>query len=370
MLFWSALPSRPPFFFQSFQNPLTGGGGWAILILYKYHIRIIAQRGGGLPLKKIISTFLAALLCLSLSAPAAMAYYGPFDGRTAVSSNLWTGMALGLNNFRRTRDYYPGAFPDVPSGAWYEEGVRTLYERGLAAGGQRFDPKGQVTLGEVVSMAVLIHRTYNGWSMPEGMSGLQYALNTGIVTADQYDDYTAPATRRSFAAIMANALPTEALRGINIVMDGAIPDVPMTDPGAKGIYRLYRAGVLVGGDVWGTFYPNGLITRGAAAVITARMVDPTLRRGTTLTDQGSYRVYLDRTSMLLVPGQVDRLTAVVYPVNNMMEQRVTWSSSEPRTAVVDQYGTVTAIQPGTAIIIASTPSGTMATCSLRVVDWR
>lgn len=319
-------------------------------------------------MKKIISSFLAALLCLSLAAPAAMAY-GPWDGRTAVSSNLWTGMALGMNNFRRVRDYYPGIYSDVPAGAWYESGVRTLYERGLAEGGKRFSPQSRITLGEVVSLAVLIHRTYNGWSMPEGMSGLQYALNTAIVTADQYDDYTAPATRRSFAAIMAKALPTEALRGINIVMDGAIPDVPMTDPGAQGIYRLYRAGVLVGGDVWGTFYPNDLITRDTASVIVSRMVEPTLRQGTTLMKETSYQVYLDRTSMLLSPGQTDRLSAVVYPVNNLMEQRVTWTSSEPRTAVVDQYGTVTAIQPGTALIIASTPSGTMATCSVRVVAW-
>ena len=106
-------------------------------------------------MKKIIATSLAALLCLSLSAPAAMAY-GPWDGRTAVSSNLWTGMALGLNNFRQIRDYYPGVFPDVPAGAWYEEGVRTLYERGLTEGGRRFGPRSQVTLGEVVSLAVLL----------------------------------------------------------------------------------------------------------------------------------------------------------------------------------------------------------------------
>lgn len=319
-------------------------------------------------MKKIISSFLAALLCLSLAAPAAMAY-GPWDGRTAVSSNLWTGMALGLNNFRRTRDYYAGVFSDVPAGAWYESGVRTLYERGLAEGGGKFAPQGRVTLGEAVSMAVLLHRTYNGWSMPEGMSGLQYALNTGIVTADQYDDYTAPATRRSFAAIMAKALPSEALRGINIVMDGAIPDVPMSDPGAQGIYRLYRAGVLVGGDDWGTFRPNSLITRDTAAVIVSRMVDPTLRRGTALMNDESFRVYLDRNTMLLSPGQSDRITAVVYPVNNVNAQSVTWTSSETRTAVVDQYGVVTAIHPGTAVIIASTPSGTMATCSVRVVDW-
>ena len=173
-------------------------------------------------------------------------------------------------------------FQDVPSGVWYESGVQTLYERGLTEGGRRFGPQSRVTLGETVSLAVSLHRIYNGWAMPEGMSGLQYALNTGIVTADQYDDYAAPATRRSFAAIMAKALPSEALRGINIVMDGTIPDVPMSDPGAQGIYRLYRAGVLVGGDDWGTFYPNSLITRDTAAVAPAPMVVPALRPGTTL----------------------------------------------------------------------------------------
>lgn len=320
-------------------------------------------------MKKIVSSFLAALLCMSLAAPAAMAYAGPFDGRTAVSSNMWTGMALGMNNFRRIRDYYPGTYSDVPAGAWYEEGVRTLYERGLVEGGGRFDPQSRVSLGEVVSLAVYLHRTYNGWAMPEGMSGLQYALNTGIVTDDQYDDYTAPATRRSFAAIMAKALPSEALRGMNIVMDGAIPDVPMTDPGAHGVYSLYRAGVLEGGDLQGTFRPNSPVTRAAAAVITSRMVEPALRQGTTLMNVRSYQVYLDRTGMVLSPGQTDRLTAVVYPINNLQEQQVTWTSSEPRTATVDWNGVVTAIQPGTALIIATTPSGTMATCSVRVMDW-
>ena len=320
-------------------------------------------------MKKIVSTFLAALLCLSLAVPAALAY-GPVDGRTAVSSNLWTSMALGLNNFRRTRDYYPGVFQDVPSGVWYESGVRTLYERGLTEGGRRLGPQSRVTLGETVSLAVSLHRIYNGWAIPEGMSGLQYALNTGIVTADQYDDYTAPATRRSFAAIMAKALPSEALRGINIVMDGAIPDVPMSDPGAQGIYLLYRAGVLVGGDLLGTFHPDSLVTRASASVITARMVDPGLRQGTTLLREESFRVSLDRTSLLLAPGQSSQLSATVYPANNVAEQAVTWASSETRTAVVDQNGVVTAIQQGTALIIASTPSGTMATCSVRVADWR
>ena len=126
----------------------------------------------------------------------------------------------------------------------------------------------------------------------------------------------------------------------------------------------------MGWDLLGTFHPDSLVTRASASVITARMVEPELRQGTTLLREESFRVSLDRTSLLLAPGQSSQLSATVYPANNVAEQAVTWASSETRTAVVDQNGVVTAIQQGTALIIASTPSGTMATCSVRVADWR
>jgi len=51
----------------------------------------------------------------------------------------------------------------------------------------------------------------------------------------------------------------------------------MTDPGANGIYTIYRTGVLLGGDVKGTFSPDSLITRAAAAVAAAWIADPSLR---------------------------------------------------------------------------------------------
>lgn len=317
---------------------------------------------------------LGLALCLSLSTPAVRAM-GLWDGHASPMlgpggtylSISWSTVNRAFNNFHKTREYAAGTFSDVPAGAWYEEGVRTLYELGLTEEGGRFFPQRGLTLGEVVSQAVLLHRTYNGWSMPEGMSGLQYALNTGIVTAGQYDDYTAPATRRSFAAIMANALPQEALEGVNIIMDGAIPDVPMSDPGAQGVYRLYRAGVLVGGDARGTFRPDAPITRAAAAVIAARMVSPALRQGVTLMKDESHSVSLSRASLSLSPGESVRLTADVFPVN-AGDRSVTWTSSEPRTAAVDQDGLVTAVQPGSAYIIAATPAGASATCSVRVMD--
>ena len=325
-------------------------------------------------MKKIVSLLLGLALCLSLSTPAARAM-GIWDGHTSPMlgpggtyiSKSWSTVNRAFQNFQKTRDYAAGTFSDVPAGSWYEEGIRTLYERGLTEGSGRFSPQRGISLGDVVSMAVLLHRTYNGWSMPAGMSGLQYALNTGIITAGQYDDFTVPATRRSFAAIMANALPGEALEGVNIIMDGTIPDVPMSDPGAAGIYRLYRAGVLVGGDAQGTFRPDSPITRGTAAMISARMVNPALRQGITLMKDESHSVSLSRASLSLSPGESAQLTADVFPIN-AGDRTVTWASSETRTAVVDQDGLVTAIQPGSAYIIVSTPAGATATCSVRVMD--
>lgn len=318
-------------------------------------------------MKKMLS-LLALALCLCLTTPIALAA-GPVDGRVSISSPMRPSLALGMHNFAKIREYNPGTFSDVPAGAWYEQGVRTLYETGLLEGGPRFSPQGGITLGEAASLAVLIHRTYHGWDMPEGMTAVQYALNTGIVTAGQYEDYTAPASRRSFAAIMANALPPEAMGGVNIVMDGAIPDVPMSDPGADGIYRLYRAGALVGSDSQGTFHPNDLITRGAGAVIAARLVDRSLRQGNTLLKEESHSVSLNQNFLRLVPGRTEQLTATVFPINTN-DRTVTWASSEPRTATVDQEGTVTAIQPGTAVIIASIEPGVTATCTVKVPEMR
>ena len=81
-------------------------------------------------------------------------------------------------------------------------------------------------------------------------------------------------TRQEFAAIVANALPSEALPAINSVPFGSIPDVYRSD---AAIYKLYRAGILAGNDAAGTFRPNSPITRAEVATILVRMADPNAR---------------------------------------------------------------------------------------------
>lgn len=322
-------------------------------------------------MKNVLPALLALALSLCLTTPTALAmglwngHMTPAAGPDYVTRS-WSSEDMGFNNFKKIRDYTSGACPGVPAGAWYEENLGALYELGLTEDTGPFDPNGGLTLGEVVSLAVRVHRTFNGWSAAE-LTDLQYALNTGIVTEKQYSNYNAAATRRSFAAIMAKALPGEGLRGINAVMDGAIPDVPMSDPGAPGIYALYRAGVLLGADVQGTFYPDSRITRAAAAVALSRMVKPSLRQGISLLAPESYRVTLSQTSLSMSPGMVRTLTASVFPTNTV-DGSVVWVSSEPRTAAVDQDGTVTAIQPGTAVISATSAAGAVGTCAVRVTE--
>lgn len=329
---------------------------------------------GGLPLKKLFTTLLALTLSLCLTTPAVLADEAMWDGHTNAMrgpggtyvDGFWSNVDWGLSNFKRVRDYVPGVYADVPAGAWYEENLRIVYEMGLTEDAAAFLPGGGLTLAEVVSLAVRVHRTYNGWSA-SALSDLEYALNTGIVTIDQYGDYSAPATRRSFAAIMAKALPGEALRGVNAVVDGAIPDVPMSDPGAAGIYALYRSGVLLGVDARGTFRPDSPITRTAAAVALSRMTSPSLRQSISLLAMESYQVTLEPSGVVMLPGTVRTLNAIISPAN-AADKRVVWVSSDPLTAAVDQTGTVTAIQPGTTVISAISIDGAVGTCAVQVSE--
>lgn len=312
-------------------------------------------------MKKIVTTLTALALCFALTTPMALAL-NPWTGPVTLD---WTNRTQGLNNFRKVRTYTPGTYADVPAGAWYEEHIKTLYELGLIAEGKKFRLDGAMTLSQVVSLAVRIHSTYQNWVVAADQSDLQYALAVGIVSPGQYDNYDDLATRRSFAAIMRNALPSEALVGINTVMDNILPDVRIGEPGAQAIYELYRAGVFLGGDSKGTFCPNELITRGAAAVAAARMVSPSLRQGTSLSAGDAAGILLSQTSMNLGIGESGHLSVTVLP-ETARNKNIVWTSSKPWVASVDTAGTVTGVAEGTAVITASTFNGVTATCTVGV----
>ena len=185
-------------------------------------------------------------------------------------------------HFSLRNEYINGQFSDVSPDAWYVGSVKSAYAFGLMKGNSAttFAPNGYVTIAEAVTMAARIHSIYttggesfyldpNKWYQ----AYFEYAYENDIITAEYfYGNVNARATRAQCAEIFANALPDEALSERNHIEDGFIPDVKPDHKYAASIYKLYRAGVLTGGNNF-SFDPASSISRAEAAAIVSRMAD-------------------------------------------------------------------------------------------------
>ncbi|MDN3041026.1 Ig-like domain-containing protein [Enterococcus faecium] len=77
-------------------------------------------------------------------------------------------------------------------------------------------------------------------------------------------------------------------------------------------------------------------------------------------------VALNKTTLSLVVGANETLTATVLPVN-ATNKNVTWSSSDSTIATVDTKGKVVAVKAGTTKITVKTVDGNKsAECALTV----
>ena len=223
--------------------------------------------------KRILSLVLTGALCLSTAAPA---------------------LAAGLDNFSKVNTYTAGQFSDVPAGSWFAPNVQAAYELDLMTGSSEttFNPNGNLTVAEALVLACRLHSTYVGdgetfaadggtWYQPY----VDYAVASGIIAANAYTDYTATATRAQFAAILAAALPDEALPAINSVTK--LPDLDANATYAAAVLKLYNAGILTGSDAAGSFKPTSTIQRSEVATIVTRMADKSLRKTFTLSEAAS-----------------------------------------------------------------------------------
>ena len=196
-------------------------------------------------------------------------------------------------HFEKTVSYTQDQFSDVPANQWYTDSVASAFELGLmnGKGNKSFDPFGDVTIAEAITMAARIHSIYTtggeNFNQSEGsvwyQTYLDYAFKNSIISRAYYNcDATQKANRSQFAEIFAASLPAEALAAMNEVNDGVIPDVDMSSDYANAVYRLYRAGILTGNDANGTFAPQTYITRAESAAIVSRMAESSNRKSITL----------------------------------------------------------------------------------------
>ena len=214
--------------------------------------------------------------------------------------------ASGLQNFRPIQEY-TGQFRDVSARAWYAESVAQAYSYGLIQGrnATAFDPGGNLTVAECVTLAARLHSTYlnDGMVFKQGNPWYRvyadYALENGVLKKEQ-SNYTKKITRAAFAEILSNALPDAQLPEINDVPEGSIPDVTKKLAQHDAVYKLYRAGILTGSDQFGTFLPSSQIKRSEAAAILIRMAVPEQRKSLALSTEVT--VYSASGAMDIIPA--------------------------------------------------------------------
>ena len=78
-------------------------------------------------------------------------------------------------------------------------------------------------------------------------------------------------------------------------------------------------------------------------------------------------VFIDRTSLTMVPNTSYTFETDVDPFD-ASDKTLTWSSSAPSVAKVDQDGTVTSLSDGAAVISAVAVGGASASCTVKVVS--
>lgn len=188
-----------------------------------------------------------------------------------------------LSTIGRTIDQHR-PFHDIPAGAWYEQEVYAAYEAGLmqGTGGGAFSPARTLTTAEGIALAARIHRIHTAGKddlnvgTPWYQTYVDYALKNGILSRrPAASECEAVLTRGGFAQLLARSLPESELKAVNAVE--RIPDVAPDHPQAGAIYRLFRAGVMVGTDAAGTFRPQNALTRSEAAALVLRMAQPERR---------------------------------------------------------------------------------------------
>ena len=199
--------------------------------------------------------------------------------------------AAGASEFSKVQSYKSGMFTDVAEDAWYASSVSNAYELGFMKGTAEnaFSPEGNMTAAEAVTIAARVHDAYFAKHTSFSQDGahwyddyVSYATENGILEPALFDDYDRPATRSEMALLFSGAVPASYLTAQNAVEE--IPDVPETNRYYNQLLTLYKAGILMGNDEFGTFLPNNNISRAEAAAIIGRIALPATRLQKTLTD--------------------------------------------------------------------------------------
>ena len=178
--------------------------------------------------------------------------------------------------FARSRSYAEN-FSDVANTHWFYSYVKNAYEIGLASGTSNttFSPDSSFTVAQALTAAANIHSIYHAKTVRAAAAGekwydpyVEYCIENGIITKDQFANYDANITRGDMAIVFAGILPASEYAAVR---SGNIPDVTADMACASAVRKLYDAGVVGGDTGTGNYRPSDSLKRSEACVIFTRI---------------------------------------------------------------------------------------------------
>lgn len=223
---------------------------------------------------KSIKTALVAILILTIS--------------------ITNAFAGELVNFEKLQKY-TNNFEDIKGTDWFANDVINSYEAGLFKGKSEniFDPYGNITLAEAITLISRVHNIYNGGTgiiedndSSEWFSKyVDYAVDNKLLEPGEFSNLYANATRAEIAYLFCKAIDLNDLTKINNIT--SLPDVNENTKYKSEIFVLYNAGIFTGSDEYGTFNADTNVSRAETSAVINRVVNENNRRIVSLINEDS-----------------------------------------------------------------------------------
>ena len=180
-------------------------------------------------------------------------------------------------------------FADIPETRWYAPAKNSSIVHALnlqimdTTDYMCFRPEENITVGELIKAAAMIHRTYYGLpgQFAEDENSLnayvEYAAENNIINKKMFANLDKLADRQETAYILYAALPEAELLPINTVK--TVTDMDKASLYYERVYRFAEAGIVAWPTPEYEFNPDQLVTRAEVAVMVNALVHQELRSG-------------------------------------------------------------------------------------------
>lgn len=277
----------------------------------------------------------------------------------------------------------PKAMTDI-RGHWAEETIHWCMEKGLFQGttDTTFEPETATSRGMFVTVLSRIQRIQESEYANSYVSTLysdvapaeyyaipiNWATRMGIVkgVGGGRFDPNAPITREDMATILVRYINycDKKLTGSNAMGVGAFSDAgSIADYAAGPVDALKETGIINGeedGNGTYRFNPKNNATRAECAAVFQRL-SATMAEDTDKTVVAPTGISVTPGIYSLKVGQTVQLSATIQP-SDATNQTVTWVSTNPAVATVDQNGLVTVVGEGNVELYAYTWNGLWDGC--------